>query len=207
MRVFIIYLVCVILCVTAYKFKVDKAMENEHIVPDVIVVAPKTFLRVNYQSGVRATLGNELTPTQVKDQPSVAWNGDHHSFYTICLTDPDIPSRAAANRNDRSEWHHWLVGNIPGTNLSEGVTLTAYVGSGTPPKTGLHRYVFLVYKQPSKLTFDEPRISNRTAEKRDKFSIHKFALKYNLGTPVAGNFYQAQYDEYVPILYQQLGIS
>lgn len=46
----------------------------------------------------------------------------------------------------------------------------------------------------------------RTAEKRVKFSINKFAIKYNLGAPVAGNFYRAQYDDYVPILYQQLGI-
>jgi len=47
----------------------------------------------------------------------------------------------------------------------------------------------------------------RSAENRDKFSINKFALKYNLGTPVAGNFYQAQYDDYVPILYQQFGVN
>lgn len=45
----------------------------------------------------------------------------------------------------------------------------------------------------------------RSAEKREKFSIAKFALKYNLGNPVAGNFYQAQYDDYVPLLYKQLG--
>lgn len=45
----------------------------------------------------------------------------------------------------------------------------------------------------------------RSAEKREKFSIAKFAVKYNLGNPVAGNFYQAQYDDYVPVLYKQLG--
>jgi len=47
----------------------------------------------------------------------------------------------------------------------------------------------------------------RTFESRLQFSIHKFALKYNLGTPIAGNFYQAQYDDYVPILFEQLGIK
>lgn len=45
----------------------------------------------------------------------------------------------------------------------------------------------------------------RSAEKREKFSIAKFAVKYDLGNPVAGNFYQAQYDDYVPLLYKQLG--
>lgn len=31
-----------------------------------------------------------------------------------------------------------------------------------PP--GLHRYVFVVYKQPGKLTFDEPRLPNSSGE-------------------------------------------
>ncbi len=49
-------------------------------------------------------------------------------------------------------------------------------------------------------------VSFRSAEKRDKFSIRKFAAKYNLRQPIAGNVYQTQYDDYVPILYKQLGV-
>lgn len=30
-----------------------------------------------------------------------------------------------------------------------------------------------------------------------KTSTRDFAVKYNLGNPIAGNFYQAQYDDYV----------
>lgn len=45
----------------------------------------------------------------------------------------------------------------------------------------------------------------RSGDKRGGFSIRKFAEKYKLGDPIAGNFYQAQYDDYVPILYKQLG--
>lgn len=71
--------------------------------------------------------------------------------------------------------------------------------------TGLHRYVFLVYKQNGKLTFDEQRLTNRSGDNRGCFKISKFAEKYNLGNPVAGNFYQAEWDDYVPILYKQLG--
>jgi len=47
----------------------------------------------------------------------------------------------------------------------------------------------------------------RTAENRLKFSIHNFSKKYKLGTPVAGNLYLAQYDDYVPILLHQLGVT
>lgn len=103
------------------------------------------------------------------------------------------------------QWHHWLVGNIPGNDVSKGETLSEYVGSGPPEGTGLHRYVFLIYKQNGKLTFDEPRLKNNNGDNRGGFSIAKFAEKYNLGNPVAGNLYQAQWDDYVPILYKQLG--
>jgi len=70
--------------------------------------------------------------------------------------------------------------------------------------TGLHRYVFLIYKQSGNLTFDEPRLTNTSGDNRGKFSIRNFAKKYNLGNPIAGNFYQAQWDDYVPKLYEQL---
>jgi len=30
--------------------------------------------------------GNELTPMQVKDIPTVHWNADDGSFYLLCMT-------------------------------------------------------------------------------------------------------------------------
>ncbi|XP_041969058.1 protein D3-like [Aricia agestis] len=180
-----------------------QAFQDNGVVPDVIPKAPVAFVSIKYPSGVEVRNGNELTPTQVKDAPSmISWDVSPNSFYTIALTDPDAPSRAEPKAR---EWHHWLVGNIPGNDVASGETLSAYIGSGPPQGSGLHRYVFLVYKQPGKLTFDEPRLGDRSRDNRAQFSIHKFAQKYNLGDPIAGNFYQAQYDDYVPLLYKQLG--
>lgn len=96
----------------------------------------------------------------MKDQPSVKWDADADSFYTLIMTDPDAPSRADPVAG---EVRHWYVVNIPGNNLEEGETLFAYIGSGPPKDTGLHRYVFLVFKQSGKLVFDEPRVSNKYA--------------------------------------------
>ena len=104
-----------------------------------------------------ANLGNELTPTQVKDKPTLKWNADEDEYYTIILSDPDAPSRA--NPAIR-EVRHWYVVNIPGSNVDEGETLFDFIGSGPPKDTGLHRYVFVVFKQPRKLEFDEPRVPN-----------------------------------------------
>lgn len=117
------------------------------------------------------------------------------------MTDPDAPSRAQPKFR---EFRHWLVANIPGNKIDQGEVVAAYVGSGPPKGTGLHRYVFLLYKQPGKLEIDEPHVANNSRRNRPKFKAAEFAIKYNLGAPIAGNFYQAQYDDYVPTVHAQL---
>ncbi|XP_058467300.1 protein D2-like [Malaya genurostris] len=176
--------------------------KSHKIVPDVIPVPPSALLHISYPDEQKVNLGNILMPKQVKDIPEVQWTVEPNTYYTLCMTDPDAPSRNAPKFR---EWHHWLVGNIPGTDLERGDVLSEYIGAAPPKKTGLHRYVFLVYQQSGKLNFSEPRLSNRSSQGRGKFSIQKFSEKYQLGVPVAGNFFQAQFDEYVPKLYRQLG--
>ncbi|XP_029154981.1 protein D1-like isoform X1 [Nylanderia fulva] len=178
-----------------------QALQTHGVVPDVVDKVPTDVLNVSYPNNLTVEIGKVLTPTQVKDQPTVQWSGDANTFYTLCMTDPDAPSRQDPKFR---EWHHWLVGNIPGSDVSKGEVLSQYVGSGPPKHTGLHRYVFLLYKQPGKLTFNEKRLTNRSGDNRGKFSIKNFAAKYKLGDPIAGNMYQAEWDDYVPILYQQL---
>lgn len=156
---------------------------------------------MSYGSGVDVSEGNELTPTQVKNMPKMEWPTEPNALYTVLLTDPDAPSRKQPSFR---EWHHWLVVNVPGTDIDKGDVLSEYVGSGPPKDSGLHRYVFLVFKQPNKLSCSEQRIPKTSGKNRGKFSTAKFVAKYKLGNPVAGNLFQAQYDDYVPKLYKQL---
>ncbi len=116
------------------------------------------------------------------------------------MTDPDAPSRKEPTRG---EIKHWLVVNIPGFQISKGETLAAYRGSGPSLGSGFHRYVFLVYKQPGILAHTETPVGNRSREGRVNFKIRDFAKKYNLGEPIAANFYEAQYDDYVPSFHSQ----
>ncbi|ELK37421.1 Phosphatidylethanolamine-binding protein 1 [Myotis davidii] len=102
------------------------------------------------------------------------------------------------------EWHHFLVVNMKGNDISSGTVLSDYVGSGPPKGTGLHRYVWLVYEQAKPLKCDEPILSNRSGDNRGKFKVASFRKKYDLGPPVAGTCYQAEWDDYVPKLYEQL---
>lgn len=104
-------------------------------------------------------LGNEFTPTQVKDKPQVKWQAEKGAYYTLLFIDPDAPSRA---QHTMREVRHWAVMNIPESSIEKGDEVIAFVGSGAPKDTGLHRYVFLVYKQPNgKIDHNESRSSNR----------------------------------------------
>ncbi|XP_055849016.1 protein D3-like [Episyrphus balteatus] len=198
----IVAVVAVGVVVEAAESDVKRFFEHLEVIPDVISKSPSEFLKISYDSGVFADKGVELTPTQVKNQPKVEWKVQKNTFYTLILTDPDAPSRAEPKMR---EFHHWLVVNIPGNDIAKGEVLTEYVGSGPPKDSGLHRYVFLLYKQPKKLEFDEKHITKTSAEGRGNFSAMKFADKHKLGTPLAGNFYQAQYDDYVPTVHKQIG--
>ncbi|XP_069475295.1 phosphatidylethanolamine-binding protein 1 isoform X2 [Ambystoma mexicanum] len=139
----------------------------------------------------------------VQNKPTLLeWSGmEKDKLYTVGMTDPDAPSR----KNPKfREWHHYLATNVKGGDLSTGFVQSDYVGAGPPKGTGLHRYVWLVYEQPGPIKYDEPVLSNRSGDHRGNFSMASFRKKYKLGAPVAGTCYQAQWDDYVPKLYEQL---
>ncbi|CAH1284670.1 unnamed protein product [Diabrotica balteata] len=201
----VIFLIFCVLLVAADKTKDDikelEAFKSNKVSPDVVSAVPDKLLQVTYKADKKVELGNELTPTQVLEQPQLTYEGEDNSFYTLILTDPDAPSRS--NPKSR-EWNHWLVVNIPGSKISQGETISHYVGSAPPKGSGLHRYVFLLYKQPEKLKFDEPK-HGPTDGNRGKFNTENFAKKYKLGKPIAGNFFQAQWDDSVPASHKKLG--
>lgn len=181
---------------------VASEFERANIKPDILNEVPTGFIEVKYGDNI-VNLGNELTPTKVKDIPEVHYDHEDGVLYTLVMTDPDV-----SPQDPNREVKHWIVGNIPGGSISQGEVLAEYVGSAPPQGTGLHRYVFLVYKQnQGAITFDETRLTARQRTERRGFSVQKFAEKYNLGAPLAGNYYKAQYDDYVGALRKQLGLS
>ncbi|KAF2895554.1 hypothetical protein ILUMI_10618 [Ignelater luminosus] len=140
-------------------------------------------------------LGNELPPRHMKDEPHISYEADPDEYYTLIMIDPDAPRR---KNPIQKEWQAWLVVNIPGSRVKDGETLTEYIPPCPVNFTGFHRFVFLVYQQPNRLDFNEPYKSNTDVTNRINFSTKRFARKYGLGDPIAGNFFQAEYDESVP---------
>lgn len=127
-------------------------MDSSGIIPDIIDSKPAAVAQITYAGGVKVELGKELTPTQVKDQPEVTWDADDYALYTLLMVDPDAPSRQEPTYR---EILHWLVINVPGNKVAKGQVVAEYIGSGPPEGTGLHRYVFLVFKQGEKITTDK----------------------------------------------------
>lgn len=77
--------------------------------------------------------------------PNTILHSCYSKHYTyLCgsfpIPDPDAPSRKDPKWR---EWRHWLVVNIPGTEIAKGEVAAVYVGSGPPKGTRLHRYCFL----------------------------------------------------------------
>lgn len=87
----LLFILLTIFCV-AYQTEasskdVKNKFQDEEIVPDVLDDLPQIKkLKINYPSGVSVNLGNILTPTQVQDQPTVEWDADVGSFYTLLMT-------------------------------------------------------------------------------------------------------------------------
>jgi len=126
------------------------------------------------------------------------------------FVDPDAPSRDTPTVR---EWVHWLVVNVPGDSkdISKGRTLIDFVPSSPGESSGLHRYTFVLYEQPSFLEFEGAPRFDRSVEHRAlrrNFSIRNFANQYGLGEQAwAGNFYVTEWDPYVKVVRKQLGLD
>lgn len=81
-----------------------------------------------------------LNKRQVAKEPSITFTGEAGKLYTFLMSDPDATEPS---------YLHWLITNIPGEvpSLSEGETVVSY-GKPSPP-SGIHRYIFTLYEQPS----------------------------------------------------------
>ncbi|XP_060600894.1 phosphatidylethanolamine-binding protein homolog F40A3.3-like [Ruditapes philippinarum] len=174
------------------------------LIPDVLDEVPPAALKIKF-GNAELRPGDTQTPTNVKDVPSVTIEQDASEFFTLICHDPDAPSREDPKFG---EFQHWLVMNITNNDINTGEELTTYIGSGAPKGTGLHRYIFLLFKQTNgKIeTKDLPRVPNNTADGRRLQKARDIAKRFNLQL-VAGNFYLAEWDDYVPVLHAQLGFG
>ncbi|KAF2187193.1 PEBP-like protein [Zopfia rhizophila CBS 207.26] len=199
--------------------EVRAELKKAEIIPTVIDdFVPSLTLSVSWPKK-RASLGNTIKPKHVQDQPSIKLHDETNPdgcattnmTYVITLTDPDAPSR---DNPEWSEFCHWIAANVSLSSQTYSILpippfgaqkkevkgsglddVLEYKPPGPPPKTGKHRYVFLVFAPangttlPLDLTKPKERQHWGTGEERK--GVRQWAKENEL-MPVAANFIYSQ---------------
>ncbi|KAK7409668.1 carboxypeptidase Y inhibitor [Neonectria punicea] len=187
---------------------VHEKLAEAEIIPTVVDdFRPSLQLDVTWKSS-SAKLGNTLNPSHLQSKPSVRFEkvaselnlmpqGAAHTTHVVALTDPDAPSR---DNPEWSEFCHWIAVGVPGSSASgaPGLQLKDLVGykpPGPPPKTGKHRYVFLVLVPingtTDKLNLEPPKDRKHWGSDDEGHGVRQWARSHGL-VPVAANFIYAQ---------------
>ncbi|XP_042503697.1 protein HEADING DATE 3A-like isoform X2 [Macadamia integrifolia] len=138
-------------------------------------------IRVIYNSREVAN-GCDLRPSAVVNQPRVELGGnDLRTLYTLVMVDPDAPSPSEPNLR---EYLHWLLTDV---NATRGNAVRQEIVSYESPRptVGIHRLVFVLFRQVGRQTIDAPGW-------RQNFITRDFAELYNLGLPVAAVYFNSQ---------------
>ena len=167
-----------------------------------------------------ADLGNTIKPKHLQDAPSITLNEDtspgsttdKHPTYVVTLTDPDAPSR---DNPKWSEMCHWIATNVSVTprtfsilplpehglveqdveEASSPDDVVEYKPPGPPPKTGKHRYVFLVFAPKNGTTealhLSVPKDRQHWGTGKKDGGVREWAEANEL-VPVAANFVYAK---------------
>jgi len=183
------------------------------IVPDVIPAPPPVVARVDYSTSIHVNLGNVMPVTGTQRAPNLYFPNISGVYYTVMMVDPDALSRAT---HEYRNFCHWLVVNVPGSgeeelDINKGHSVVSYMGPAPPPGSELHRYIFLVYRQHSKLmnedkiaTFGTKPDERKSFQPQDWLNQHfpnqsansMDTMMSNKGTPpielLAGNFFLAE---------------
>ncbi|KAL3647357.1 mRNA-capping enzyme subunit beta [Castilleja foliolosa] len=143
---------------------------------------PCVKLVATYNTNKQVCNGHELMPSVITAKPRVEIGGvDLRAAYTLVMTDPDVPGPSDPYLREHL---HWIVTDIPGTtDASFGREIVSYE---TPkPVIGIHRYVFVLFKQRARQSVKQPG-------SRDYFNTRRFAEENDLGSPVAAAYFNAQ---------------
>uniref|UniRef100_A0A7E4VSV2 Phosphatidylethanolamine-binding protein n=1 Tax=Panagrellus redivivus TaxID=6233 RepID=A0A7E4VSV2_PANRE len=158
-------------------------LQAAELIPKPLPAAPTEKLNVVFD-GIPVEPGMEIATRNLKNAPRVTLKVDPESTFSLIMIDPDNLSR---KNPSVAEWLHWLVTNIPASNINEGINGGQHqqpYGSPAPgPRTGDHRYLIVLFEHAGR------RISVPKYNSRAKFNLAQFVEKHKLGAPLAANFW------------------
>ena len=85
---------------------------------------PDDFAQVVFKGDLNVKyIGQNLEAKDTQEPPEVYFKADNEKLYTVVMVDPDAPSRGSPKARN---WLHWVVCNIPGSQVSCGETSVTY---------------------------------------------------------------------------------
>lgn len=114
--------------------------------------------QLKWSSGASANLGKKLAPSDMSDEPSVSWLCDPHEKYSAFLFALDVLGK---DNDLLDEGRLWFVANITNCDWRNSEIVVDYLPPTPLHDTGEHRYVFLVYKQPCGMYYEEPFVESK----------------------------------------------
>ena len=126
------------------------------------------------------------------DRPTLSWTWEPGALYTVILSDEGVPEGKLPEGTD---YIHWMVTNIPGNRILDGVEVMRYV---EPFVAGAdddaHPYLALVFKQGGRVRLEEtqrgcsPSLLTDRALNKHSTLVEKYGMEV-----VAGTWFQVPY--------------
>ncbi|KII88786.1 hypothetical protein PLICRDRAFT_92481 [Plicaturopsis crispa FD-325 SS-3] len=169
---------------------------NAGIVPSLLpTFSPTGVLDLAFTGVGDVSPGAALSQDQVKPTPNLSLLAANSSVstdgnFTIVMADADV----VGTDESKGQTRHWLVNGatVSGSNFSVGggVAITAYAGPAPAPSSGAHRYVVMLYQQPS--TFSPPANLSQAGVPVSTFSLADYVKTSNLGPLVAATYFTVE---------------
>ncbi|KAJ9628344.1 carboxypeptidase Y inhibitor [Knufia peltigerae] len=164
---------------------------------------PSYYIEIDYPSTHdKVVLGNDIPVDAVSERPVFNFFSmkpssveTMNSTFTLVLTDPDAKSR---DKPKWSEMCHWILTNLttptpgppPGTLHAKPGEIMEYLPPGPPPKTGAHRYVFVLLAGDSS-NLKAPKDRKHWGYGKVRHGVRDWAEENDLKV-VGANFFFAQ---------------
>ncbi|WIA10772.1 hypothetical protein OEZ85_010941 [Tetradesmus obliquus] len=149
-------------------------LAREKVVPDVVdACSDKAAFKAVF--GDKMVMpGDVLSINDIGNEPKIEITQcSPGGIYSLLMLDPDMPS---PHKPEYKDVLIWMVNNIKKNDFDSGDFTVGY--SGPEPGKGQHRYVLLLFQQPSFQSITPPT-------KRANFQTKQFAKDMGWGDPVA----------------------
>jgi hypothetical protein len=125
-------------------------------------------------------------------------------LYALLMVDADaglkVASSGSGNKATLHENVHWVVLNIPQSNVQEGTVVVPYKGPAPTYGSGVHRYVFSLYKQKKAFTQQQVDSSRAYFAQRSGLRSYDWVRSHSavlLNVPVGLEAFLCEWDESV----------